>query len=79
MSKPIFITNPHGAQELRYTEDKSMRHGQRVGNMLFTLYDKTTVTRRPGEEAFQVTMTGEELDSLCDQWTRFRNLYSDTV
>jgi hypothetical protein len=76
MSKPIFITNPHGAQALRYTEGKSMRHGQRVGNMLFTLRETYPAA---GHKPAEMTFTGEELDSLCDQWTRFRNLYSDTV
>jgi hypothetical protein len=72
MNKPLHITAPHAAQAMRFTEDASMRVGQRVGNQLFTLYDTTYPPEQPGEEAFQVTMTGEELDSLCAWWASYR-------
>lgn len=63
----LFSTEPHAAQWLRRTEDA---HATGTGNSLFTLFEPDS--KHPREESFQVTMTGEELDSLCARWTAFR-------
>lgn len=67
MSKPpfnpvIFKTDPHGEQALRFTEGKPMREGQPIAQQLFTFFNGTD----------EITLTGEELDSLAAQWRNFK-------
>jgi hypothetical protein len=64
---PVLITDPHGAQSLRYTESRAARANQPISNQLFTLGELLP------REGAGVTMTGEEIDSLCEQWKAFRN------
>lgn len=44
---------------------------EKIGNQLFTLYAPDT--KHTGNEPWQITMTGEEMDSLCAQWHDFRS------
>lgn len=60
----LFLTDPHGAQSLFRTEEDDIFGG--LGNQLFTLSESE------GKKRDEITMTGEELDSLTAQWMAFR-------
>lgn len=60
----ILYTAPHAAQRLIPAESETVDPTTPIGNQLFTLEEK--------EGKGSITMTGEELDSLAQQWLGFR-------
>jgi hypothetical protein len=57
--KTIIITQPHGEQSLSRIDCADS-----IGNSLFTLKNS---------DGHAITMTGEELDSLANQWLEWRD------
>lgn len=73
MTKPLFSTNPHGAQELVEARGKIQANKEhKISEKWFTL----RVVKVHGKGS--ITMTGEEIQSFCDEWKRYNNVYGDT-
>lgn len=57
----LFVTSPHGAQRVARAEAAD---GHTVRNQLFKIEEVGT--------SDCLTLTGEEMDSLCQEWIQFR-------
>ena len=60
MKTQLFVTEPHGAQEVVLIDDGGHTN---PGNFIFELRDGGSG---------RIAMTGEEIDSLCEWWTKKR-------
>jgi len=61
MKQRLFISEPHGAQEVILLDDDP-----KPGNRIFQIRELGTGKRRA------IGMTGEELDSLCRWWEEYK-------
>ena len=60
MNRRLFITEPHGAQEVVLISDDP-----KPGNRIFEIKERNHTHR--------VGMTGEEIESLCRWWQEYKD------
>jgi hypothetical protein len=66
--KRLFVTGPHAAQEVGEYGNFENYKQAKPGNWLIAVRELTPY-RRPAQE---IVFTGEELDSLCEQWKKYK-------
>ncbi len=71
ITKPAFITEPHGAHEV--TVEVSEDNRRMIGDWVITITADKEYYKRKGKPAQTVSMTGLELESLCKWWNEVKN------
>ena len=79
-TKQLFVTNPHGAQEVILLEASEVEVAgykkMKPANCLFEiremLVDPEVDPKDVEEKADRIVMTGLEIDSLCKWWLEYK-------
>lgn len=66
MKQVLFITEPHGAQEVRLIDDDP-KPGNCIIEIVEVNFCETTIANMP-----RISLTGEELDSICEWWQKYK-------